>query len=82
MIEVKNPFKLGFAAQGEDTDMWKNLDGCEEARFFFRKLKMLKSDDLNFASNVYLPLFQICFHVDHRFQNLFQSRLCSSCQEC
>ncbi|MEC7802297.1 MAG: response regulator [Verrucomicrobiota bacterium] len=32
--ELGNPFKLGFAAQGEDTDMWKNLDGCEEAEIF------------------------------------------------
>ena len=32
--ELGNPFNLGFIAQGEDTDMWKNLDGCEEAEIF------------------------------------------------
>mgnify|MGYP001312661737 CR=1 FL=1 len=29
-----NPFSLAFVAQGEDSDMWKNLDGCEEAEVF------------------------------------------------
>ena len=32
--EVGSPFKIGFVAQGEDADMWKNLDGCEEAEIF------------------------------------------------
>ena len=32
--EIGNPFNLGFVVQGEDTGMWKNLDGCEEAQIF------------------------------------------------
>ena len=32
--EFGNPFNLGFIAKGEDTDMWKNLDGCDEAEVF------------------------------------------------
>tara|TARA_B100001057_G_scaffold101175_1_gene98294 strand:+ start:79 stop:1203 length:1125 start_codon:yes stop_codon:yes gene_type:complete len=29
-----NPFDIAFISQGEDSDMWKNLDGCEEAEVF------------------------------------------------
>ena len=29
-----NPFDISFISQGEDSDMWKNLDGCEEAEVF------------------------------------------------
>ncbi len=29
--EIGSPFKLAFVVQGEDAEMWKNLDGCEEA---------------------------------------------------
>ena len=32
--EMGSPFKMGFVVQGEDADMWKNLDGCEEAEIF------------------------------------------------
>ena len=27
-----NPFDIAFISQGEDSDMWKNLDGCEEGK--------------------------------------------------
>jgi hypothetical protein len=29
-----SPFKIGFIVQGEDCEMWRNLDGCEEAEIF------------------------------------------------
>ncbi len=29
-----NPFNIAFISPGEDSDMWKNLDGCEEAEVF------------------------------------------------
>ena len=32
--EMGSPFKMGFVVEGEDADMWKNLDGCEEAEIF------------------------------------------------
>jgi CheY-like chemotaxis protein len=32
--EMGSPFRLGFVFQGEDAEMWKNLDGCEEAEIF------------------------------------------------
>ena len=32
--EMGSPFKLGFVVTGEDSEMWKNLDGCEEAEIF------------------------------------------------
>ena len=32
--ELGSPFKMGFVVQGEDAEMWKNLDGCEEAEIF------------------------------------------------
>jgi len=32
--EMGSPFKMGFVVQGEDAEMWKNLDGCEEAEVF------------------------------------------------
>ena len=28
--EVGNPFRIAFVAVGEDKEMWRNLDGCEE----------------------------------------------------
>ena len=32
--EMGSPFKLGFVVEGEDADMWLNLEGCEEAEVF------------------------------------------------
>ena len=32
--EMGSPFKLAFVVTGEDSEMWKNLDGCEEAEIF------------------------------------------------
>ena len=32
--EMGSPFKLGFVITGEDSEMWRNLDGCEEAEIF------------------------------------------------
>ena len=32
--EMGSPFKLGFVIPGEDSEMWRNLDGCEEAEIF------------------------------------------------
>ena len=32
--EMGSPFKIGFIVQGEDSEMWRNLDGCEEAEIF------------------------------------------------
>ena len=32
--EMGSPFKMGFVVQGEDAEMWKNLDGCEESEIF------------------------------------------------
>ena len=32
--EMGSPFKIGFIVQGEDSEMWRNLDGCEEAQIF------------------------------------------------
>lgn len=32
--EMGSPFKLAFVVTGEDSEMWKNLDGCEEAQIF------------------------------------------------
>ena len=32
--EMGSPFKIGFVVGGEDSEMWKNLDGCEEAEIF------------------------------------------------
>ena len=32
--EFGNPFEIGFVSLSNDADMWKNLDGCEEAEVF------------------------------------------------
>ena len=32
--EIGSPFKLAFVVEGEDAEMWKNLDGCEAAEIF------------------------------------------------
>ena len=32
--EIGSPFKIGFVVQGEDSEMWRNLDGCEDAEIF------------------------------------------------
>ena len=32
--EMGNPFKIAFVVQGEDSEMWRNLDGCEDAEIF------------------------------------------------
>ena len=32
--EMGSPFKMAFVVHGEDAEMWKNLDGCEEAEIF------------------------------------------------
>ena len=32
--EFGNPFEIGFVSLSNDADMWKNLDGCEEAEIF------------------------------------------------
>ena len=32
--ELGNPFEIGFVSLSNDADMWKNLDGCEEAEVF------------------------------------------------
>ena len=32
--EFSNPFEIGFVSLSNDANMWKNLDGCEEAEIF------------------------------------------------
>ena len=46
--EFSNPFEIGFVSLSNDANMWKNLDGCEEAGI----LRRLKRQSLAYPTNL------------------------------